>query len=148
MATGVLPVNSCVLKVNTAGRTAPGTYVQPKDLTDLNITLDDGVEEWNPLDMDGWVRRLKTAKSMSISTEGKRNYGDAGNDYLAGLMLKNGADANSVVEITFPNLDTLSMPCVVNVTDVNGGASTDVAQLNIEFLSDGKPTYTVYVPEP
>lgn len=29
-----------------------------------------------------------TAKSITISVSGKRNYGDAGNDYVAGMALK------------------------------------------------------------
>ena len=142
MSTGVLPVNEVKLEVNTVGRITPGTFVEPLDITSIAVTLDDGIEEWNPLDMKGWVRRLKTVKSLTVSCDGKRNYGNPGNDYLAGLMLSNGAESNSIVKLTFPDTSVLSIPCVIDVKSVGGGASTDVAELNIEFLSDGKPTYT------
>lgn len=139
-STGVNPVNAITFGVNTTGRT--GTIVtEVKDAESLSIAFDNGIEEWNPMDQAGWVRRLMTSKSITISMGGKRNYGDPGNDYVAGLAYKNGQDCNSIFTITFPNGDKLSMPCVINVTS-NGGDSTAADALEWEAQSDGKPTYT------
>ena len=84
---------------------------------------------------------VKDAESLSISMGGKRNYGDPGNDYVAGLAFKTGNDCNSVFSINFPDGGKLVMDCVINVTSL-GGDSTAVDALEWEVLSDGKPTYT------
>lgn len=147
-ATGVNPVNEIKFGVCTAGRKAADdvstiatTIV--KDAESLSISIDGSIEEWNPMDQAGWVRRLMTSKSLSISMGGKRNYGDPGNDYVAGLALKTGQTVNSWFSIIFPNLDQLVVPCVVNVTSL-GGDSTAIETLEWEVQSDGKPTYTAH----
>ena len=56
------------------------------------------------MNTDGWIRRLMTAKGMTISVSGKRNVGDAGNDYVASKSFKNGRDAEGIFQWTFPCL--------------------------------------------
>ena len=136
----VAAVHELTFGVNTNGRTGETTTVV-KDAESLSISIDGNVEEWNPMDAEGWKRRLMTAKSLSISMGGKRNYGDPGNDYVAGLAFKIGNDCNSVFSINFPDGGKLVMDCVINVTSL-GGDSTAVDALEWEVLSDGKPTYT------
>lgn len=146
--TGVNPVNEITFGVCTTGRPADdslktATYTTVKDSESLSIGIDGGIEEWNPMDANGWVRRLMTSKSISISMGGKRNYGDPGNDYVASLAYKNGQDCNSAMKITFPNLDALYIPCVINTTSL-GGDSTAAESLEWEAQSDGKPEYVAY----
>lgn len=119
-------------------------YTTVKDAESLAISINGNVEEWKPMDMKGWMRRLMTGKDLSISMGGKRNYGDPGNDYVASLMMKTGQDCNTVMKITFPNLDVIYMPCVINVTS-GGGESTSIGALEWEALSDGKPKYVEHV---
>lgn len=137
---GVNPVYALQFGVNTSGRTGEATTVV-KDTTALSIAIDGHVEEWTPLDSEGWVRRLMTGKSITITMGGKRNEGDAGNDYIAGLAFKNGKDCNSVFSIIFPDGSKLIFDCVINVT-AKGGVSTAVDELSWTVMSDGKPTYT------
>jgi len=139
---GVNPVNALTFGVNMAGRTGVVSTVV-KDAESLAISIDGSVEEWNAMNMGGWVSRLMTAKSLSVSMSGKRNYGDPGNDYVASLAWKNGQDCNSIFAITFPNGDALTFNCVINTTSM-GGDSTAADGLEWEALSDGKPTYVVY----
>lgn len=142
--TGVTPTNEITFSVNTAGRdTANNTTTTKivKDAESLSIAIDGNIEEWDAMDAGGWKRRLMTAKSITISMGGKRNYGDPGNDYVASLFMKKGQDCNSIMTITFPNGDKLEMPCVINVTSL-GGEATSVGGLEWEALSDGRPTYT------
>lgn len=145
--TGVNPVNEITFGVSTTGRPTTdletATYETVKDAESLSISIDGGIEEWNPMDAGGWVRRLMTSKSLGISFGGKRNYGDKGNDYVAGLAWKNGQDCNSALKITFPNLDALYVPCVISVTSL-AGDSTSVEALEWEAQSDGKPEYVPY----
>lgn len=138
-STGVHPVNAMTFGVNTSGRTGETSTVV-KDAESLSISIDNNIEEWDAMDAEGWKRRLTTAKSISISMGGKRNYGDPGNDYVASLFMKNGQDCNSVFTVTFPNGDKLVMPCVINVTSL-GGDATAADGLEWEALSDGKPNY-------
>lgn len=145
---GVNPTNEIKFGVCIKGRKETDTAetietTVVKDAESLNISIDSGVEEWNPMDQEGWVRRLNTAKSLSVSMGGKRNYGDPGNDYVAKLALANGQDCNSWFSIIFPNLDQLIIPCVISVTSL-GGDSTAVNALEWEVKSDGKPMYVPY----
>ena len=47
------------------------------------------------------------------------------------------------MKITFPNLDVLYIPCVINVTTL-GGDSTAIEALEWEVASDGRPEYVSY----
>ena len=140
---GVFPVNTIKFKIGTAGATSTATdMAMVKDMETFGISFDNGVEEWNPLDQEGWVRRLMTAKSVTVGLSGKRHYGDPGNDYVASLAYKNGQDATTKLSVEFPDGASLDMPCVVNVTASDGGDSTAVIGLEFECMSDGAPTYT------
>ncbi|HBF4992428.1 hypothetical protein HGQ82_08805 [Clostridioides difficile] len=137
---GVVPVYDLTFGVNTTGRTGDANTIV-KDAESLSVSIDGNIEEWNPMDQGGWTRRLMTSKSLSVSMGGKRNYGDPGNDYIAGLAFKNGQDCNSVFSINFPDGATLKFDCIINVTSM-GGDSTATDALEWEALSDGKPIYT------
>ena len=143
VTSGVYPVYENQFKINTKGRSSgtTGTYTAIADMESFSVSFDDNVEEWTPMTAEGWVRRLKTGKGITISLNGKRNVGDVGNDYIASLAWKSGAECNSELEWTFPNGDKVLIPCVINVTAC-GGDSTNVEPLEWECLSDGKPTFT------
>lgn len=142
VSSGVYPVYENQFKINTKGRTeGASNMVTIADMESFSVSFDDNVEEWTPMTTEGWVRRLKTGKGITISLNGKRNVGDPGNDYVAGLAWKSGQDCNSQLEWTFPNGDKVLLPCVINVTSV-GGDSTNVEPLEWECMSDGKPTFT------
>lgn len=139
---GVFPVYNLKFKIGKAGRNSEeADMVIIKDMENFSPSIDGTVEEWNPMDQEGWVRRLMTGKSFAISLNGKRNYGDPGNDYVAGLAWKNGRDCDSKAAIEFPNGDSLNFDCVVNISTPFGGDSTNVSGLEFELMSDGKPTY-------
>ena len=140
--TGNTPTNAITFKVNKGGRNGGDSgKVVVKDAESLSIAFDGNVEEWNPMDQDGWVNRMKTSNSITISMGGKRNYGDPGNDYVAGTAYEIGQKADSVFYIDFPDGATLEMPCVIVVTSM-GGDSTALDALEWEAQSSGKPTYT------
>ena len=94
------------------------------------------------MDMKGWKRRLMTAKALGITLNGKRNVGDDGNDYVAGFAFKTGQDAETKFEWTMPDGTKIEMDVIVNVTNIFGGDSTNVGALEVEVLSNGKPTVT------
>lgn len=141
--TGVYPVFKNVFKIDTTGGTGEASNLKAiADMESFSVSIDGNVEEWQPFDQEGWVRRLVTGKSLTISVSGKRNIGDAGNDYVAGLALKTGSDSHTTVVWTFPSGATLTIPCVINVTEWESGDSTAVAPLAFDIMSDGMPTYT------
>ena len=142
---GVFPVNEVGFKIDTSSdteRSETPSYATIADMESASIAIDTGVETWTPLETEGWQRALATAKSATISMSGKRNIGDTGNDYIAGKLLKNGQGCNSTYQITFPNGDKLEVPCVIQVKSLAGADSTNVAPLEFDLVSDGKPTYT------
>lgn len=142
VTSGVYPVYQHQFQICKGGRTAGDTdYVDIADMETFSVSFDDNVEEWTPMTTEGWVRRLKTGKGLTIGLNGKRNVGDPGNDYIAGLAFKSGQDCNSMLKWTFPDGTVVTIPCVINVTAM-GGDSTNVDPLEFECLSDGKPTVT------
>lgn len=139
----VYPVNDINFKIGINGlASSDDDMVMISDMESFSLTFDNGIEEWSPLESSGWTKRMMTTKSVRVTLSGKRNYGSAGNDYAASLAYKTGSDASTVLQIEFPNGDTLEMKCIVNVTAAGGGESSGVAALELELLSDGKPTYT------
>ena len=138
------PVHTNVFKIGTAGRAsvAPGDMVVIKDIETFEPAIDGNVEEWTPMDTEGWIRRMKTGNSLTITLSGKRNEGDPGNDYVAEAAFGMGSSVESIFEWTLPNGMKISMPCIVNTTTFGGGDSTNVAALEVEIMSDGKPTIT------
>lgn len=142
VSSGVYPVYANQFEINTKGRTGEtGTFVTIADMESFSVSFDDNVEEWTPMTTEGWVRRLKTGKGVTISLAGKRSIGDAGNDYIASLAWKSGQGCNSELKWNFPNGDSVLIPCVINVTSA-GGDSTGVEPLECECMSDGKPEFT------
>ncbi|MGM9649220.1 MAG: phage tail tube protein [Butyricicoccaceae bacterium] len=114
------------------------------DMETFSVSFDNGVEEWTPFETEGWVRRLMTAKAVTISVNGKRNVGDTGNDFVSGLAFKNGRNAEAYFEWTFPDGTVVTFAeAVVNVTNIGAGDSTNVGPLEFEVMSNGKPSVTL-----
>lgn len=135
---GVYPCYENQFKVK-----AGSTYATIADMETFSVSIDNGVEEWTPFEQEGWKRRLMTAKSITLTVNGKRNIGDAGNDYVAGLFMANGQAAQGDFQWTFPDGGVLEMTnAVVNITNMGAGDSTAVAPLEFEIMSNGKPTWT------
>lgn len=132
----VLPVYKNTFKIGADKETLKTV----KDVESFSVALDNGIEEWTPMDQEGWTRRLTTSKSLTISLSGKRNFGDEGNDYVAALAFKNGTDCNAVFEWTMADGKTkVTFNCVVNVSAL-AGDSTAVDALEFDVQSDGAVT--------
>lgn len=143
VTSGVFPVFDIKFKVGTKGRSsAEADMAIIKEMETFSIAIDTNVEEWTPMETEGWVRRLATGKGFSITLNGKRHVGDPGNDYVANTAWKSGLDCSSKSEIEFPDGSKLEFDCIVSVSAPNGGDSTAVSALECELQSDGKPTYT------
>ena len=138
---GVYPCYENQFKIGTAGAQTLNTIA---DMESFSVNIEDNVEEWTPFNSEGWKNRLKTGKGLSISVSGKRNVGDTGNDFVAGLAFKNGREAEADFEWTFPDGTVVGFSnAVVNVTALGSADSTNVAPLEFEVLSNGKPTVTL-----
>lgn len=138
--TGVYPVYENQFKVGATKETATPIA----DMETFSVSFDNGVEEWTPFDTEGWTRRLMTAKSVTISINGKRNVGDKGNDFVAGKAFVNGRNAEGYLGWLFPDGTTVDFEsAVLNVTNIGAGDSTGVAPLEFEAMSNGKPKVTL-----
>ena len=143
-STGVYPVFNNKFKIGTNGLdSVEDTDMKTiADLETFSPSFDNTVEEWTPMDTEGWIRRLMTGKGFSIDLSGKRNIGDEGNDYVAGLVFKTGKDVETKFQWEFPSGAKVTFDCIVNVSNVSGGDSTNVGALEFSVMSNGKPTYT------
>lgn len=110
---------------------------------EYSVSFDNNVNEWTAYENEGWTSRLMTGKSVTISVKAKRTIGDAGNDAVAELAFKNGTAVQLPFKWTFPNgASVLFKDAVISVTANGAGPSTDVATLEFEVMSNGKPEYT------
>ena len=129
-------------QIDTAG-TGTATMKNIAECETFGVSFDNGVEEWTPFDTEGWMKRLMTAKSVTISVTAKRSVGDDGNDAVAALAWKNGRAAERDFQWTFPDGTTVKFTdAVINVTNLGAGDSTAVAPLEFDIMSNGKPTVT------
>lgn len=135
--TGVFPVYSLQPKIKVGEE-----FVEVAEMATIAISIDGGIESWNPLEAQGWAKHLMTSKSITYTMNGKRSIGDKGNDYIAGLAWKSGRDVETQLQITFPDGATLTNDVIVNVTSIAGADSTNVAPLEFTMQGNGKPTYT------
>ena len=141
--TGVYPCYENQFQIETAKTGDAKTMSSIADMESFSVSFDNGIEEWTPFETEGWVRRLATAKTVTITVSGKRNVGDAGNDAVAALISKNGRDVEKDFSWTFPDGSKIEFnEAVINVTNVGAGDSTGVAPLEFEVMSNGKPTFT------
>lgn len=139
---GVYPCYENQFKIDVSNNTTP-SWKTIADCETFSVAFDNGVEEWHPFEQEGWVRRLLTAKGVTISVTAKRNVGDDGNDFVAGLAWQNGRDSEAGFQWTFPDGGVVVFSdAVINVTNIGAADSTNVAPLEFEVLSNGKPTYT------
>ena len=137
----VYPVHNNKFFISITGRTGEADTII-RGLENFAPSINANTETWTPMDEGGWERNQVTGKGLSISFSGKRQYGDTGNDYIAGLALGTGVSVQSKFKWEMPSGATLSGDCVINVTTPAGGDSTNIDSLEFEILSDGKPTFT------
>ena len=141
MANGtVYPVNNNKFKVGINGGETANTAIA--NLTNYAPSIEGGVEEWNPMEAEGWGDAMMTSKKLSFSFQGKRTYGDPGNDYIASLAWKSGNDVVAPFEWEMPSGAKVTFNAIINVTTPAGGESTAVDSLEFEVKCKGKPTYT------
>jgi hypothetical protein len=143
--TGVSATHETTLGISTAGRPVSGsaTYTIIPEIEGCTVSINGVVQKWSAMDKAGWESALRTGCGLTFSITAKRVYGDTAHEYIASKALKTGTDCNSVCKLTFPNLDYIEIPCVLDVKKF-GGNTTEVDALEFDILSDGQPTYTEY----
>ena len=142
VSSGVFPCYENQFKVDVSNTDTP-SWKTVADCETFEVSFDNGVEEWTPFESEGWTRRLMTAKSVTVTVSGKRNIGDDGNDFISGLSFANGQSAQAGFQWIFPDGTTVTFnDAVINVTNNLGGDATNVAPLEFEVMSNGKPTVT------
>lgn len=136
----VYPVFNNKFKIGISGTQESLAIIA--NLTNFAPSIEGGIEEWNAMEAEGWGDAMMTSKKLSFSFQGKRTYGDPGNDYIAGLAWKSGNDVVSFFEWEMPSGAKVSFACIVNVTTPAGGDSTAVDALEFEVYCKGKPTFS------
>lgn len=143
VTSGAYPVFNNVFKIGTKGRSSAAEDMKTiADCETFSLSMDNNVEEWTPMTTEGWIRRMQTGKGFSISISGKRNVGDDGNDYVARKLFSTGQAVETKFEWEFADGTTVSFDCIISVSNAGTGDSTNVAPLEFEVMSDGKPTIT------
>lgn len=136
----VYPVFSNKFKIGVKGLLSePEDMKIIANLENFAPAIEGGIEEWNPMEAEGWGDAMMTSKKLSFSFSGKRTYGDEGNDYVAGLAWKSGNDVLSKFEWELPSGTKINFDCLINVATPGGGDSTALDTLEFEVYCKGKP---------
>ena len=140
--TGVFPCYENQFAIGDAGgQSAPTTNIA--DCTTFSVAFNNGVEEWTAFGSEGWLSRMQTAKNIVNTISSKRNIGDAGNDMVAGVSFKNGRQVEKDFAWNLPDGTTAWFKnAIINVTSNSGGDATNVAPLEFQVMSNGKPVVT------
>ena len=113
--TGVFPVFTNKFKIGKDGRASEDESMVPiAEITSFSVSIDGSVQEWTPMDAEGWMKRMTTGKALTVSLSGKLCPGDPGNDYVAGLAWKSGTDCDTKFEWEFPSGAKLEFEAVVS----------------------------------
>lgn len=136
----VYPVYNNKFRVGINGSDTAETIIA--NLTNFAPSIEGSVEEWNAMEAEGWGDAMMTSKKLSFSFQGKRTYGDPGNDFIAGLAFKSGNDVVAPFEWELPSGAKVTFMAIINVTTPAGGDSTAVDALEFEVKCKGKPTFT------
>lgn len=136
----VYPVNNNIFRVGLDG--SSDNMVTIANLTNFAPSVEGGVTEWNPMESEGWGDAMMTSKKLGFSFQGKRTYGDPGNDYIAGLAWRSGNDVVAPFEWVMPSGAKVTFDAIINTTTPAGGESTDVDSLEFEVKCKGKPVFT------
>ena len=136
--TGVYPVFENKFKIGASAESL-NTIAE---MENFSVSIDGNVEEWSPMEQEGWLKRMVTGKALTISLSGKRCIGDPGNDFVEASAWGTGSDCEAHFEWEFPSGAKLAFPCVLSVTNPGGGESRNVAGLEFDVMSNGKPTFT------
>ena len=142
--TGTYPVYKLKFKIGTKGKASnkETDLKEVKDMETFSISIEGKVENWTPMESEGWERALMTGKKLTIGLSGKRHVGDPGNDYVANVAWKDGLECSTIAQIEFPTGAKLDFNCVLDVKNTDGGDSTNVAPLEFDMICDGKPEFT------
>lgn len=150
---GVIPVYELAFYITPMGveplarftvQEIANKFITIAGLETMTPSVDGNVEEWNPLEAHGWVRRMMTGKSLTLAMAGKRQEGTAGNDMIAELATETGASVKRTALIVFPNKDQLAFDAVINVGQSFGGDAVNVSGIDFAVMSTGKPLYSVF----
>ena len=76
--TGVYPVFENKFKIGASAESL-NTIAE---MENFSVSIDGNVEEWSPMEQEGWLKRMVTGKALTISLSGKRCIGDPGNDFV------------------------------------------------------------------
>jgi len=114
------------------------TFVEVKGLESVDWDNSEEVQEGYFLSDGGAGYANVTAGRLNISVSGKRVDGDAGQDYIVGLVGSWGSDRESTVQLTnSENSDMYTIPCAIEIGTFSGGAAEELESFECVFHSDG-----------
>ena len=84
--TGVFPVFDNKFKISKSGRSSTTEEMVPiAEMTSFSVSIDGSVQEWTPMDAEGWMKRMTTGKALTVSLSGKLCPGEGGHALIGVL---------------------------------------------------------------
>jgi len=123
------------IQVDTTPETTP-TLVDLSGIESLDWAVENEVQTGYFISDAGAGYSDVTAGRMTISMSGKRIIGDAGQDYIVGMLGSWGSSLKTNLSITEGG-QTYTIPVSVELTSFTGGAAEELEAFEVTFHSDG-----------
>lgn len=130
-------------EIDTDPTTATETFaLLAAGLSTFDPQWNEELDQTQYLDGDGFASSDVTGAQLVISFEGHRKFGDAAQDFIAGLQPLLGEDRKTNFRWTQPNGDQFSgNVTIANIVGAGGDANAKTA-FSFEVHFNGKPEYT------
>lgn len=141
--TGFQLMNTHKFEINTVPGSTPGTFaVIAAGIKNVAPSNNEKLAQDNYLDGQGFGSTDVIQAQVILSFTGDRNYGDAAQEFIMGLLLDVGASRKTDFKWTEPNGGLFTGPCTIaNISGPSGDAGGK-GEIKFEIHFNGKPTYT------
>lgn len=108
----------------------------PSDVTQIDLELEQTIIEYTTYDSRGRTKRIKLITGVKAKFTGKRNFADAGNNYLAKVGWSELSDAQFYFEINIPDMQ-IKVPKAIAEMGARLGANDELDKLDITIMNNG-----------
>lgn len=130
---GVLP---CYLGTTVKLGADETSATSPSDIETVDVELEQTIIEYSDYGSRGRTKRIKLITGIKAKLNGKRNYKDVGNNFLAKVGWGELSDAVFYFELNIPDMQ-IKVPNAIVELGALGGNATDLNKLETTVMNSG-----------
>ena len=122
----------------------PSTFIEIGGINSIAWDNSEEIQENFFLSDGGFKSSDITGGGLAITLAGKRDNGDAGQDFIVGLVGNFGSDRKSTLQLTNTETsDMYTIPCSIEIGRFSGGGAEELETFECTCHSDGAWTASV-----